>query len=106
VKVGAARDHLQIVLTETVEVEMRSYGVVAGSIWRVGDLPTKRAPLLAGVGWGGMPDPMVRMDIEAGRLSPLDLPDFRGGEYLLQIAYKTDTPPGPAGQWLIEQLVE
>jgi DNA-binding transcriptional LysR family regulator len=106
VKVGATRDHLQIVLTETVEAEKRAYGVVAGSIWRVGDLPTKRALLLAGVGWGGMPHSMVRMDIEAGRLSPLDLPDFKGGEYLLQIAYKTDTPPGPAGQWLTEQLAE
>jgi DNA-binding transcriptional LysR family regulator len=53
-----------------------------------------------------MPEPMVRTDIEAGRLSPLELPDYRGGEYPLQIAYKTDSPPGPAGQWLVEQFAE
>jgi DNA-binding transcriptional LysR family regulator len=105
-KVGAARDHLQIVLSEPVEIDRRTYGVVAGDVWRVGDLPTKRALLLAGLGWGGMPEPMVRTDIEAGRLSPLDLPDYRGGEYPLQIAYKTDTPPGPAGQWLAERFAK
>jgi DNA-binding transcriptional LysR family regulator len=105
-KVGAARDHLQIVLSEPVEIDRRAYGVVAGAIWRVGDLSTKRALLLAGLGWGGMPEPMVRTDIAAGRLSTLDLPDYRGGEYPLQIAYKTDTPPGPAGQWLVERFAE
>jgi DNA-binding transcriptional LysR family regulator len=30
-KVGAARDHLQIVLSEPVEADRRAYGVVAGT---------------------------------------------------------------------------
>jgi hypothetical protein len=52
-----------------------------------------------------MPEPIVRADIESGRLVRLNLPDWRGGEYTLQAIYKTDTPPGPAGRWLIERLV-
>jgi len=52
-----------------------------------------------------MPEPMVRADIEAGRLVQLDLPDWRGGVYPMQVAHKIETPPGPAGRWLIERLV-
>jgi hypothetical protein len=52
-----------------------------------------------------MPEPMVRADIESGRLVRLDLPDWRGGVYPMQVAHKIETPPGPAGRWIIERLV-
>jgi hypothetical protein len=52
-----------------------------------------------------MPEPIVRADIEFGRLVRLNLPDWRGGEYTMQAIHKIDTPPGPAGRWLIERLV-
>ena len=32
----------------------------------------KHKLLLGGLGWGGMPEPMVRADIESGRLVRLD----------------------------------
>jgi DNA-binding transcriptional LysR family regulator len=51
-----------------------------------------------------MPEPMVRADIEAGRLVELELPDYRGGDYPLQVVHRIETPPGPAGRWLIERL--
>jgi DNA-binding transcriptional LysR family regulator len=103
---GTAREHLQIILADVVEAERHTYGFVADLIWRVGDLTLKRALLLAGVGWGGMPEPMVRADIQAGRLSQLKLPEFGGGLYHLQIVSKNDTPIGPAGTWLIEQFTQ
>jgi hypothetical protein len=52
-----------------------------------------------------MPEPAVRDDIAAGRLVQLNLRNWRGGEYNLQAVHKVDTPPGPAGRWLIERLV-
>jgi hypothetical protein len=52
-----------------------------------------------------MPEPTVRADIESGKLVRLKLPEWRGGEYTLQAIHKIDTPPGPAGRWLIERLV-
>jgi DNA-binding transcriptional LysR family regulator len=52
-----------------------------------------------------MPEPMVRADIESGKLVQLDLPDWRGGGYEMQVVHKTETPPGPAGRWLIKRLV-
>ena len=51
-----------------------------------------------------MPEPIVRADIESGKLVRLNLSDWRGGEYAMQAMHRTDTPPGPAGRWLIERL--
>ena len=86
------------------DVEGRDFGVVSQATSRVGDLTMKHKLLVRGIGWGGMPEPIVRVDIEAGRLVQLDLDDFHGGDYPLQVVHKIETPPGPAGRWLIERL--
>ena len=56
------------------------------------------------MGWGNMPEPSVRADIAAGRLLRLDISEVRVGRYQLQAIYRTDTPPGPAGSWMIRQF--
>ncbi|TKD40796.1 LysR family transcriptional regulator, partial [Azotobacter chroococcum] len=43
-------------------------------------------------------------DLASGRLVRLDLPDCVGGDYVFDIIYRTDTPPGPAANWLIERF--
>jgi DNA-binding transcriptional LysR family regulator len=100
-----ARDFVQLVLSEQPAAESRDFGVVSLNTWRIGDQAARHKLLLAGLGWGGMPEPIVRADIETGRLVRLNLPDWRGGEYTMQAIHKTDTPPGPAARWLIERLV-
>jgi DNA-binding transcriptional LysR family regulator len=80
--------------------------VVATQTWRLADLGSKHMLLREGIGWGNMPEPMVREDLAAGRLVHLDMPDCRGGSYRLQAIYRTDTPPGPAGSWLIKRFQE
>jgi DNA-binding transcriptional LysR family regulator len=105
-KPGAARDHVQLVLTDRSSLTAgRDFGVIAVNTWRLGDLGSKHALLLAGAGWGGMPEPTVRNDIAAGRLVRLDLPDWPAVTYRLDAIHRTDTPPGPAAQWLIERFV-
>ncbi|MEA3065649.1 MAG: hypothetical protein QOJ27_2101, partial [Sphingomonadales bacterium] len=99
-----ASDFIQLILSERPAADGRDFGVVSLNSWRIGDLAAKHALLLAGLGWGGMPEPAVRADIEAGRLVRLNLRNWRGGEYNLQAVHKVDTPPGPAGRWLIERL--
>ena|SRR5437867_12384623 len=74
-----ALDHVQLVLSDRPAGQGRDHGVVSLATWRVGDLTLKHKLLLSGFGWGGMPEPMVRGDIESGRLVRLDLPDWRGG---------------------------
>jgi DNA-binding transcriptional LysR family regulator len=100
-----ARDFVQLVLSEQPAGASRDFGVVSLNTWRIGDQAARHKLLLAGLGWGGMPEPIVRADLETGRLVRLNLPDWRGGEYSMQAVHKIDTPPGPAGRWLIERLV-
>jgi DNA-binding transcriptional LysR family regulator len=98
------RDFVHLVLSEQPHGDGRDYGVIGLNTWRVGDLAAKRELLLGGLGWGGMPEPMVRADIAEGRLVKLDLREWRGGDYVMQAIHRTDTPPGRAGHWLIERL--
>ena len=60
--------------------------------------------LREGIGWGYMPEPMVREDLETGRLVQLDVPEYKEGYVRLHAIYRTDTPPGPAGSWLIARF--
>jgi DNA-binding transcriptional LysR family regulator len=99
-----ASDYIQLILSERPAADGHDFGVVSLNSWRIGDLAVKHALLLAGLGWGGMPEPTVRADIAAGRLVKLDLRNWRGGEYGLVVVHKIDTPPGPAGRWLIDRL--
>ncbi|WP_207796744.1 LysR family transcriptional regulator [Sphingomonas oleivorans] len=102
---GAGREHVQLVLTDRSEfTKGRDMAVVGTSTWRLADLSSKHMLLKAGIGWGNMPEPMVRDDLIAGRLVHLDMPDSIEGYYVMDAIYRTDTPPGPAGRWLIERF--
>jgi DNA-binding transcriptional LysR family regulator len=102
---GAALNHVQLVLTDRSPLtEGQDFGVIGAKTWRLTDLGAKHALLLAGVGWGNMPEPMVRDDINRGRLVALHLPEFSGGHYDLQAIYRTDMRPGPAASWIIERF--
>jgi DNA-binding transcriptional LysR family regulator len=102
---GAARDHVQLVLTDrSTLTEGQDFSVVGVRTWRLADIGAKHALLLAGIGWGNMPEPMVQEDLERGRLVHLNLPEFPGGSYRFSAIYRTDSPPGPAASWLIQRL--
>jgi DNA-binding transcriptional LysR family regulator len=102
---GEARDHIQLVLSErSRSSDGRDFGVLALETWRLADLSSKHALLLAGIGWGSLPRPMIEADLRAGRLVALDLPDWPKIDYNFTVIHRTDTPPGPAGRWLIRRL--
>jgi DNA-binding transcriptional LysR family regulator len=104
---GDARRFRQLILTvRSSFTEGQDVGVVGAETWRLADLGAKHALLLAGSGWGFMPEPVVRDDLASGRLVHLDLPDMPGGFYALQALYRSDGPPGPAAAWLIQRFVE
>ncbi|MBN8943734.1 MAG: LysR family transcriptional regulator [Rhizobiales bacterium] len=102
---GAARDHVQLVLADRSALTRDiDFAVVGTRTWRLVDLGAKHMLLKEGIGWGNMPEPMVRDDILAGRLVRLDLPDCVGGAYRFEAIYRTDDPPGPAASWLIARF--
>lgn len=57
-----------MVLTDRSSLtEGDDFGVLGARSWRLADLGAKHALLMAGVGWGNMPEPIVRDDLAAGR---------------------------------------
>jgi DNA-binding transcriptional LysR family regulator len=99
------REHTQLVLTDRTSLsEGQNFGVLALRTWRLADLGAKHALLLGGLGWGNMPEPMVRDDLGAGRLVRLQPAEAEGTPYPLLLIHRTDTPPGPAGRWLAERF--
>lgn len=104
---GAGREHVQLVLTDRSSLtEGQEFAVTGTRTWRLADLGAKHILLREGIGWGNMPEPMVRDDLASGRLVPLTLPDCAGGDYSFDVIYRTDTPPGPAASWLVSRFRE
>jgi DNA-binding transcriptional LysR family regulator len=102
---AATRDHIQLVLTDRSQLTAgRDFGVLSVKSWRLADLGAKHALLLAGMGWGNMPKPMVSDDLKRGRLVALDIEMPGDFTYPLHTVYRSDTPPGPAASWLMERL--
>jgi DNA-binding transcriptional LysR family regulator len=102
---GAGREHVQLVLTDrSTLTQGRDMAVIGTSTWRLADLSSKHMLLKAGIGWGNMPVPMIEDDLASGKLVELQMPDNISGDYAMDAIYRTDTPPGPAGSWLIERF--
>ena len=102
---GAGRDHIQLVLTDRSPLAQgEDRGVIGTQTWRLADLGSKHMLLKEGIGWGYMPEPMVRDDLEAGLLVRLDMREYKDGFLRLHAIYRTDTPPGPAGSWLVARF--
>jgi DNA-binding transcriptional LysR family regulator len=104
IEAGEARRHTQLVLDRSRSTGGEDFGVLAAETWRLTDLSSKHALLLAGIGWGSLPRPMIEADVRAGRLVILDLPEWPRVDYGFCVIHRTDTPPGPAGRWLIDRL--
>jgi DNA-binding transcriptional LysR family regulator len=95
---GAGRDHIQLVLTDRSRLsDGQDRGVIGTQTWRLADLGSKHMLLREGIGWGYMPEPMVRHDLEGGRLVLLDLPEYKDGFIRLHAIYRTDTPQARLG---------
>ena len=100
-----ARNHVQLVLTDrSTLTQGRDFGVLSVRSWRLADLGAKHALLLAGMGWGNMPKPMVNDDLKRGRLVELKIEAPGEPVYPFHAVYRNDAPPGPAGSWLMERL--
>jgi DNA-binding transcriptional LysR family regulator len=67
----ARREHIQLMLTDRSPLTQdQDLAVVEAQTWRLADLGSKRMLVKEGIGWGNIPQPMVR---------ELDMPNCRGG---------------------------
>jgi len=105
VSAASAREHIQLVLTDrSALTQGRDFGVVSVRTWRLADLGAKHALLVAGMGWGNMPKPIVNEDLKRGRLVELNIEIPGEPVYPFHTVYRNDAPPGPAASWLMERL--
>lgn len=103
--------HVQIVTSSrSVSLPQRNFAVHALNYWQVNDLDIKRHMILAGLGWGSMPDHLVEHDLAAGTLVALDPVEWDGLNHMpiltLVVAHRRDLPLGPAGQWLYDRIIQ
>lgn len=104
---GAGREHIQLVLSDRSRLTQdKDFAVLSNRTWRLADLGAKHMLLREGIGWGNMPAPMVQEDLQSGRLVQLNIPEYQSAAYAFDVIYRTDLPPGPAAQWLIERFVQ
>lgn len=102
-------EHVNIVLSERGgERQTPDQGVLSPRTWRVADLGTKQALLLGGLGWGNMPEHMVREDIARGRLVRIRPAAWSDDEWNLSLSlvHRPELSKGPATRWILQRLPE
>lgn len=99
--------YVQLVLSDRSKLtEGKDLRVIGQKTWRLYDLGAKHALLKAGLGWGGMPMESIQDDLDRGLLVPITVAEaIIASSVTMSSVYRTDTPPGPAGRGLIEELV-
>jgi DNA-binding transcriptional LysR family regulator len=97
---------IQLVLSERSDEGVADQAVLSPRTWRVADLHTKHAMLRAGLGWGNLPEHLVRDDLRAGKLVTIRPEAWGEAEHTLYLSaiYRSDTVFGPAHRWLLSQL--
>jgi len=99
------RDETQLVVSDVSGLTKgRDFNVLSIKTWRVSEFTTKHLFIRSGLGWGGLPVPMVQDDIRNGSLVHLDLPAYNHREYPIYAVSKIANPPGPAARWLIAEF--
>lgn len=98
--------HVQLVLSERSDEGVPDQAVLSPRAWRVADLHTKHAMVRAGLGWGNLPEHMVRDDLREGRLAVIRPAAWGEHEHtlVLSIVHRPDTTFGPAHRWLVDHL--
>lgn len=99
---------VQIVLSERGSQRVPDQAVLSARTWRVADLSAKHELIRAGLGWGNLPEHLIRDDLAKRRLVVIkpEAWDPRGHALPLTLVHRPGLPLGPATRWLIETLTE
>jgi DNA-binding transcriptional LysR family regulator len=99
-------DAVQIVLSERSETGVADQGVLSPRTWRVAELHTKHALIRANLGWGNLPEHVVREDLARGDLVRLRPEAWTDDDHVLMLSaiYRTGSTFGPAHRWVLQQL--
>ena len=83
------------------------HAVFSPRTWRVVDLSTKLALIAGGLGWGHMPEHLVRDELRKGSLVELDLEAWgqRPPRRSLLLVWRKGVVMGPVARWAEQRLV-
>ena len=96
-----------IVADSSRHSDKKTIGVLNDGIhWTVNDFSIKRRLLVAGSGWGMMPQHMIQSDIDENRLVQLDYQSLSTMEIDFFLLRRKDTILGPISQDLWNSLAE
>ena len=100
------RTHAQIVLADSAQAaDAPSLNVLKGGMqWRVTDVAAKKEVILAGMGWGGLPEHVVADELASGTLVALEVPEFEAGVMELYAMRRRDRAHGVVASVLWEEL--
>ena len=100
------RAHAQIVLRDSAQGERSpSLNVLEGGRrWTVTDVAAKKEIILAGLGWGGLPEHAVAEELAAGELVRLRVPEFDTEAMELFTMRRRDRAHGIVAQALWDDL--
>ena len=98
---------IQLVLSERHDAGAPDQCVLSPRTWRVADLRTKLELVRGGLGWGNLPEHVVRDDVSAGRLVAIRPQAWGESEYRVPLSavFRGDSTFGPAHRWVLSRLV-
>lgn len=99
-------EHVQLILTDPQQRPGPSFSVVSARVWRFVDIARRLEFLLAGFGWGTMPQHLVEGHLATGRLVRLaiDDPGVLPGSIGLFAVHDRKRPLGRGARWLLSAL--
>ena len=108
---GSLESAVQIVIGEhhpDGERTKRAQGVFSSRTWRVVDLASKHALITGGLGWGHMPEHVVREDLRSGNLVAIELEAWGRREVTrsLVLVRRRDAVSGKVARWAESRLTD
>lgn len=103
---AALRRAVQIILRDSALGDpATSLNVLVGGLhWTVTDIAAKKELILAGMGWGGLPEHIIAAELASGSLVALKVPEFDTATMELFAIRRRDRPHGLVAQALWEGL--
>ena len=103
------KDEVQVVVKDSsAKPRQKKIGVLLDARhWLVNDHYTKKEILLAGMGWGRLQRHLIRHELEAGKLVPLQIMNYQSEiDIEIRVARKLSAPVGPVAAELWRDFQE
>ncbi|WP_298772949.1 LysR family transcriptional regulator [uncultured Shewanella sp.] len=101
------KKHPQVIISGRAS-STTSYGVLeGGEQWRVNDFQTKKEIIMQSMGWGSLPEHLIKNELQQGLLAPIKVEgETRMPNIDIRIARSTSKPVGPVAQKLWQLFKE